>query len=125
MLPDGTNCFWFRKDGTCCTVPSTGKLFRKRATGVIMEHRYDRIGHIEHCEHLLLDSGGLVDVVTEAAVGLGGDRLELGPNGGCPSDRAAAQEHQDEGSVAHVISPVKQLLVFFHRSSQLLWFSGP
>lgn len=118
MSPDGINCFWVSKRWHLlhCTF-YWKKLFRKRATGVITEHQYDGIRHIEHCEHLLLDSGGLVDVVTEAAVGLRGDRLKLGPNGGCSSDRAAAQE-RDECNVAHVIRLVKQLLVFFHRSSQ-------
>ncbi len=37
-----------------------------------------------------MDPGSLDDIVTEAAVGLSGDGLELGPSGGCPSDRAEA-----------------------------------
>ncbi|CAK7236352.1 hypothetical protein SEUCBS140593_009592, partial [Sporothrix eucalyptigena] len=95
---DGGNCFWVTRRWHLlyCTF-YWKKLFRQAATGVVMERHYNKTGHIEHCEALLVRRSGaevgckvygLDEVVTEAAVGLSGDRLELGPSGGCPSDRA-------------------------------------
>ncbi|KAI1126441.1 hypothetical protein F5Y10DRAFT_267104 [Nemania abortiva] len=90
-LPDSElNCFWVpqRWHLLHCTF-YWKKLHRQRKTGVVLERHYNRIGHIEHCEMLLLSSEDLDGIVTEAAVGLSGDRLELGPSGGCPPDQGA------------------------------------
>lgn len=56
-----------------------------------MEKHYDRLGHINHCEMMFLMPGDLDEIITEAAVGLSGDRLELGPSGGCPPDQTKAE----------------------------------
>jgi hypothetical protein len=95
-LPDGNNCFWVpqRWHLLHCTF-YWKKLYRKRWTGVTMEKHYDGLGHINHCEMLLLKSGNLDEIITEAAVGLSGDRLNLGPSGGCLPDQKKAhpKEH--------------------------------
>jgi len=91
-LPDGNNCFWVpqRWHLLHCTF-YWKKLYRQRSTGVTMEKHYDGLGHINHCEMLLLKSGDLDEIITEAAVGLSGDRLALGPSGGCPPDQIKAE----------------------------------
>ncbi|OAA69323.1 hypothetical protein LEL_10199 [Akanthomyces lecanii RCEF 1005] len=97
-LPDsGLNCFWITQQWHLahCTF-YWKKLWRQRQIKVVIEHHYDCLGHIEHCERMLLKSGSLGDRVTEAAVGLSGDYLQLGPSGGCPSDQATIEE-KDEG----------------------------
>jgi hypothetical protein len=83
MLPSTTGCFWATQRWHLlhCSY-YWRKLYRSRTTGVQMEKHYDGIGHINHCEMMFLNPGDLNAIVTEASVGLDGDKLVL-PKGGC------------------------------------------
>lgn len=46
-----------------------------RAQGLEVEHRYDRESHIKHCHMAFMSRTPLDETNTQAAVGLGGDRV--------------------------------------------------
>ncbi|GIC88158.1 uncharacterized protein Aud_004549 [Aspergillus udagawae] len=53
------------------------KMFLASKTGTVIEHRYNNLAHINHCEMMFLKRDPLDKIVTEAGVSLHSDRIVI------------------------------------------------
>lgn len=65
------------------------KMFWSRELGTTIERRYDNLGHIEHCQMMVMKGGGLDEIATAAGVALHSDWI----NGKIDTEKEHEHKH--------------------------------